>query len=61
MVNNSCDLYSPVSFQLECHFRPFDGIGRDTVPRWHWPSVRLNLRHKDSGKSLTFPISVVPH
>jgi len=22
MVNNSCDLYLPVSFQLECQFSP---------------------------------------
>ncbi|PDT06235.1 hypothetical protein CO666_01035 [Rhizobium chutanense] len=61
MVNNSCDLYLPVSFQLEFQLRPFDGICRDILSRCHRPSVRLNLRHKDSGKSLTFQNSVVPH
>ncbi|RUM24888.1 hypothetical protein EFQ99_14580 [Rhizobium vallis] len=61
MVNNGCNLYRLCHFSSSVQLRPFDGICRDTLSRCHRPSVRLNLRHKDSGKSLTFPNSVVPH
>ncbi|OWO96443.1 hypothetical protein B5E41_03015 [Rhizobium esperanzae] len=61
MVNNSCDLYVPVSFQLDYHFCPLPKSAAMPVRRWHRLAVRLTLRHKDSGKSLTFQKSAVPH
>ncbi|PDS73469.1 hypothetical protein CO651_05360 [Rhizobium phaseoli] len=61
MVNNSCDLYVPVSFQLDHDFCPLLKSASMPVRLWHRPAVRVNLRHKDSGKSLTLQKSVVPH